>query len=112
VRELRCVQRPLSQLEIKALLADYEAGERVGELARAYGHHRTTVSAHVARAGKTRGRLTEAQIEEAIRLYEQGSSLRAVGRYLDVSDKTVRRALHGRAVAVRRRGRIAVDLAS
>lgn len=70
MRELRCVQRRLSQLEVKALLADYEAGERVGELARVYGVHRTTVSAHVARAGKTRGQLTKGQIEEAIRLYE------------------------------------------
>lgn len=66
------MQRRLSPPEIEALLADYEAGERVGELARVYGIHRTTVSALVARAGKTRGRLTEAQIDEAICLYEHG----------------------------------------
>lgn len=112
VRELRCVQWRLSQPEVKALLADYEAGQQVGELARAYGIHRTTVSAHVARAGKTRQRLTEAQVEEAIRLYEQGQSLRVVGQYLDVSDKMVRRALHDSGVTVRPRGRIAAGLAS
>jgi DNA-directed RNA polymerase specialized sigma24 family protein len=55
VRELRCVQRRLSQPEVEALLADYEAGGRFRELAKVYGIHRTTVSAHVARAGKTRG---------------------------------------------------------
>jgi hypothetical protein len=32
----------------KALVADYEAGQRVGELAGVYGIHRTTVSAHAA----------------------------------------------------------------
>ena len=67
-----------SAAEVEALIADYEAGGRVGELATVYGIHRTTVSAHVARAGKTRGQLTETQVDEAVRLYEQGCSLRAV----------------------------------
>jgi hypothetical protein len=52
VRQLRCVQRRLSPAEVEALLADYDAGGWVGELAKVYGIHRTTVSAHVARAGK------------------------------------------------------------
>jgi hypothetical protein len=43
-----------------------------GELAKVYGIHRTTVCAHVARAGKTRGQLTEARVDEAVRLYGQG----------------------------------------
>ena len=87
------MQRRLSAHEVEALLADYEAGGRVGELAKVYGIHRTTVSAHVARAGKTRGQLTEARVDEAVRLYEQGWSLRAVGRHLDVADKAIRRVL-------------------
>ncbi|HUZ01435.1 MAG TPA: hypothetical protein VMU89_13885 [Thermomicrobiaceae bacterium] len=107
VRELRHVQRRLSPAEVEALVADYEAGGRVGELARVYGIHRTTVSAHVARAGKTRGQLTQAQIDKAVRLYEQGWSLRAVGRHLDLADKTVRRMLDKRAVPVRPRGLVA-----
>jgi hypothetical protein len=107
VRELRCVLRRLSAHEVEALLADYEAGGRVGELAKVYGIHRTTVSAHVARAGKTRGQLTEARADEAVRLYEQGWSLRAVGRHLDVADKAIRRVLDSRAVALRARGRVA-----
>jgi hypothetical protein len=36
---------------VEAMVADYGAGGRVGELAKVYGIHRTTVSAHVARAG-------------------------------------------------------------
>src|SRR5205807_8348465 len=50
VRELRHVQRRLSRPELEALVAAYEAGPRVGELARVDGIHRTTVSGHVARA--------------------------------------------------------------
>jgi hypothetical protein len=45
------------------LIADYEAGGRVGALAKVYGLHRTTVAAHVARAGKTRPVMTKAQID-------------------------------------------------
>jgi hypothetical protein len=88
-------------------VADYEAGGRVGELARVCGIRRTTVSAHVARAGRTRGQLTEAQVDEAVGLYEQGWSLYAVGRHLNVADKTIRRVLGRRAVAVHPRGRVA-----
>lgn len=107
VRELHCVQQRLSRPEVEALLADYEAGWRVGELARVYSIHRTTVSAHIAREDKTRGQLTAAQVDEAVRLYEKGWSLRAVGRHLDLADKTVRRMLDSRAVTVRPRGRVA-----
>jgi hypothetical protein len=56
------------------LIADYEGGGRVGELARIYGIHRTTVSAHMSRAGKTRGQLTAAQVGEGgAALWAEGS---------------------------------------
>ncbi len=61
--ELRQAQRRLSPAKLEALIADYEAGGRVGELVKVYGPHRTTVAAHVARAGKTRPVMTEAQID-------------------------------------------------
>jgi DNA-binding CsgD family transcriptional regulator len=64
IRELRRIQRRLSPAEVEVLIADYEGGGRVGELARIYGIHRTTVSAHMSRAGKTRGQLTAAQVGE------------------------------------------------
>jgi hypothetical protein len=60
VRELRQAQRRLSPAELEALIADHEAGGRVGELTKFYGLHRTTVAAHVARAGKTRPVMTKA----------------------------------------------------
>jgi hypothetical protein len=64
-----------------SLIADYEAGCRVGELAKVYRLHRTTVARHVARAGKTRPVITGAQIDEAIRLYGEGWALHNVGQH-------------------------------
>ncbi|MGH2904757.1 MAG: hypothetical protein ACRDK7_14420 [Solirubrobacteraceae bacterium] len=76
VRELRQVQPRLSPAELKALIGDYEAGGRVGELAKVYGLDRTTVAGHVARAGKTRPVMSEAQIDEAVLLYRAGWTFR------------------------------------
>jgi hypothetical protein len=63
VRVLRQDQRRLSPAEVEALISEYEAGARVCELAKTYGLHRVTVAKHVARVGKTRPVITEAQIE-------------------------------------------------
>ena len=105
VRELRQAQRRLSPAELEALIADYEAGGRAGELAKVYRLHRTTVARHVARAGKTRPIMTEAQISEAVRLYRDGWTLNSLGRRLGGADQTIRRVLVGRAVTLRPGGR-------
>lgn len=83
------------------MIAAYEAGARVCDLARAYDLHRTTVASHIARAGKTRPVMTEAQIDEAVRLYGEGWTLHEVGRGMGVADQTVRRVLVERAVTIR-----------
>ena len=105
VRVLRQAQRRLSPAELAALIADYEAGTRVCELAKAYELHRTTVARHVARAGKTRPVMTEAQIDEAVALYREGWTLHNVGQHLRVADQTIRRVLVERAVTIRPGGR-------
>ena len=64
IRRCAAIQRRLSPAEVEALIADYEGGGRVGELARMYGIHRTKVSAHMSRAGKTRGQLTASYVDE------------------------------------------------
>jgi len=53
IGELRCHPTAPVPAEVEALIADYEGGGRVGELARIYGIHRRTVSAHMSLAGKT-----------------------------------------------------------
>jgi len=105
VRVLRQTQRRLSPVELEALIAEYEAGARVCELAKVYGLHRTTVARHVARAGKTRPVMTEAQIDEAVRLYGEGWTLHNVGQHLGVADQTIRRMLVERAMTIRSGGR-------
>lgn len=105
VRVLRQAQRRLSSAELEALIAEYEGGARVGELARIYDLLRTTVAKHVARAGKTRPVMTEAQIDEAVCLYGEGWTLHDVGQHLGVADQTIRRVLVERAVTIRPGGR-------
>jgi hypothetical protein len=65
IREVGGIQLRVSPAEVEALTADEEDGGPVGELAR-YGIHRTAVSAHMGRAGKTRGQLTAAQVGEGV----------------------------------------------
>jgi DNA-binding transcriptional regulator LsrR (DeoR family) len=101
VRVLRQAQRRLAPAELEALIAEYEAGARVGELAKIYDLHRTTVAEHIARAGKTRPIMTETQIDEAVRLYREGWTLHNVGQRLGVADQTIRRVLVERAVTIR-----------
>jgi transposase-like protein len=101
VRALRQAQRRLSPAELEALIAEYEAGARVCELAKIYDLHRTTIARHIARAGKTRPVMTETQIDEAVRLYRDGWTLHNLGQHLGVADQTVRRVLVERAVAIR-----------
>jgi len=105
VRVLRREQRWLSAAEMEALIAAYEAGARVCELAQVYGLHRTTVSRHIFRAGKAQPVMTEGQIDEAVRLYAEGWTLHEVGRSVGVGDQTVRRALVEQGVTIRPGGR-------
>jgi predicted DNA-binding protein (UPF0251 family) len=105
VRALRQEQRRLSPPELEALIAEYQAGAGVCELAKVYDLHRTTVARHVARAGKTRPVMTNAQIDEAVRLYGEGWTLHEVGRSVGVADQTIRRVLVERAVTIRPGGR-------
>ena len=72
-------QRRLSPAEAEASIADYAGGGRVGEMARIYGIRRTTVTAHMSRAGKTRGQPTAAQPGEG------GAALRAEGSLSTIS---------------------------
>ena len=105
VRVLRQAQRRLAPAEMEALIAAYGAGARVCELAKVYELHRTTVARHVARAGKSRPVMTEAQIDEAVFLYRDGWTLHKVGQRLGVADQTIRRVLVERAVTIRPGGR-------
>lgn len=75
------------------------------ELGRRFNIHRTTVSGILHRHGVTmRGTgLTPEQIDEAVKLYEDGWSLARIGKHLGVNDMTVRSRLLERGVKLRPR---------
>jgi DNA-binding CsgD family transcriptional regulator len=93
----------LTESDVDDLVAGYEAGATVYELAERFGIHRATVSEHLHRRGVgMRGAgLREEQVEVAVRLYEQGWSLARTGARLGCTGNTVRFALLRRGVRMR-----------
>ncbi|WP_197023289.1 hypothetical protein [Arthrobacter sp. MA-N2] len=89
----RCTQ--LSAEQSQEVVADYQTGARVKELAVKYRISRETVSKHLRRHEVTPRKvgLDERQIKEAIRLYEQGDSLATIGKRMGVTAHTVRSRL-------------------
>jgi hypothetical protein len=70
----RQVQRRLTPEEVKQLVAEYQAGDNMVQLAKRWHLHRTTVTDHLRRTGvpvRQRGIPAEL-LDEAIRLYEEG----------------------------------------
>jgi DNA-directed RNA polymerase specialized sigma24 family protein len=97
------IARRLKDAEVDELVAAYEAGATVYQLADRFRINRRTVSKIIKRRGvETRWqRLTEADVDEAEHLYAQGWSLARVGERLGVSDDTVRLRLLKRGVQMR-----------
>ena len=91
----RQIQHRLRSEETERLIADYQIGARVNELATRYQVNRATVIQHINRAGVRRHypALVPHEIEEAARLYREGQSLAMVARQLGAHATTVRTAL-------------------
>lgn len=105
-REVGSTPRTAKQLRgqnVRDLVAAYEAGATLRQLADRFGVTRQTVSNLLKRNGVTPrwGRLTSADVDEAERLYAQGLSLTRIGERLSVSDDTVRYQLKKRGVQMR-----------
>lgn len=64
-----------------AIVADYQAGETVGELATKYAVHRISVSNYLDEVGVARRPrdMTTEQVRKAVQLYERGDSLATIG---------------------------------
>lgn len=95
--------RRLTDGQVAAIAAEYEAGKTVYEISEALDVPRTMVSTHLKRAGVvTRRRpLTENQIDEAVRLYESGLSLAHVGERIGAAPRTIQLRLREREVQLR-----------
>lgn len=81
--------------QVKAIVADYQAGVQVKELATKYCISRETISKHLRRqaiAPRKVG-LDEQPTKEAVRFYEQGDSLATIGKRMGVTAHTVRSRL-------------------
>ena len=89
------VQRRLRPTAIKDLVARYQAGDTVYQLATQFAIHRTTVSSLLERRRVPRrnGPLSPAQIDRAKELYVTGQSLANVARQIGCQANTVRLAL-------------------
>lgn len=101
------IQNRLAADTVAEVVAVYQSGATIKELVSRFEISRTTVTAHLRRAGiETRyRRLDHGQIEEAARLYTDGKSLARVGRQFEINAGTVRQALMKYGVAIRlRRG--------
>jgi lambda repressor-like predicted transcriptional regulator len=105
LRTPRQVQRRLAPAETDELVAEYESGDSVKELALRHNLHRETVSKILTRHGIARRPkgIPPTEIEEAIALYEAGSSLAAVGAKFSVNAATVAATLRRSGVDLRAR---------
>lgn len=95
VRRIETAQTFLTPSEVDRLIEDYTAGMSVVGLAKKYGIHRTTVSAHLSRRSTLRRRpgLDVDECAEAVRLFRAGVSMRAIARRLGVGRRSVRTCL-------------------
>jgi predicted DNA-binding protein YlxM (UPF0122 family) len=89
--------------QILQLIASYQSGSTVYELADEFGIERRTVSAilHRHHVPMRRQGLTNDQVNDAERLYQQGWSLARIGNHMDVTADTVRKRLLERGVTMR-----------
>lgn len=95
IRKVGTSQTFLTPSEVSRLVKDYKDGTGVARLAEAYGIHRSTVSAHLNRRGVIRRvpGLGAEEAAEAVRLHEQGLSLRAIARAMGVGRRHVTQAV-------------------
>jgi hypothetical protein len=96
-------QRRLERAVQEELVARYQAGDLMNELAVRYGIHRRTVSAILKRHGvPTRATgLSAEQVQRAVLLYTQGQSLVKIGKVLGVDAGTVHARLREQGVRMR-----------
>ena len=94
VREIGTAQTLLTPVQIDELVARHQAGEGVVALAKAYGVHRATVTAHLNRRGTRRQLgLAKGQVQRAGRLYQRGMTLDEIAAEVGTSQRTVGRAV-------------------
>ena len=109
MRRERQVQTRLTDGEVARLIAAYEAGAKINELAANFGVNRNTVSSTLRSSGvapRRRG-LSADDTAEAASLYLMGWSLSSIGSLFGCTAETVRQALIRSGVECRKPNRVA-----
>jgi len=108
VREIGTAQTLLTPAQVDDLVSRHRGGEGVVALAKAYGVHRSTVTAHLDRRGaRRRLGLTDEQVQRAGRLYLRGITLDEIAAELGTSQRTAGRAVASLGVPRRPAGPLA-----
>ena len=99
----RQIQTRLGPDELMELIAAYQAGVAVKQLAADFRISRSTVTAHMTRHGVRLHypALTPDEVSEAARLYREGQSLANVGQYYGVAPSTINKVLREAGVPLR-----------
>ena len=102
-------QHRLSEGQVDHLIRLYREGASIDGLASRYEVHRTTVMAHLERAGIARRRvvrkMTDESVAEAAERYERGASLSKVACAFGVHERTITKEFQRAEVSIRpRRG--------
>ena len=101
------IQRRLTPPVLGAIVAGYDSGRSLNDLAREFGVHHRTVADHLERLGIARRvnlpKLSAADVKRAASQYRSGESLATVGKALSVDASTVQRALKCAGVPIRLR---------
>jgi len=97
------VQTFLNVGQVTELVTAYVGGATTTELSERFGIHRRTVVLHLHRQGVPLRRqgLTPEHTEDAVRLYQAGSSLAQIAAHFGTTAMTVRRAISARGVRMR-----------
>ena len=103
INELHQPQKRLSSIEIAKIIDDYKSGQTVYELAETFGCHRVTISSQLKGNGikLRRSSPSEEQIDQMVRLYKTGLSMKDVGGQVGMSAATVMRSLYRRGIETR-----------
>ena len=103
VRTLEKPQTSITPALRAELVARYEAGATIRELASWSGAHRQTIVRHLVRVGVELRRfgLDDDQTKAAVKLYRDGMTLAEIAAEFDVAASTVRSCLLRRKVALR-----------
>jgi transposase-like protein len=101
------VQRHLTPSDFETVVAQYQCGRSLKDLAREFGVHHRTVADYLERLGIARRvnfpKLSPADVKRAAAQYGAGESLAAVGKVLKVDASTVQWALKRAGIPIRPR---------